>query len=403
MISKLKKIHRTTIKLIIMGLSTCILASNCYAGPTLIAKISLSKREIQNTSQLEKALKEQHISCLTKQSWGQTRVNNKIEVQELWTLKSDTEQSKASFIQALKKFEFIKKIEDVLTVDGQSWQNDPLSDQQHHIQNPNLHQLIAHQAADVLVAILDTGIDRHHNDLQNMIYINEKETINGKDDDNNGYIDDRYGYDFSKASGKKGDPIDDHGHGTHLAGIIAAQSKNQQGIVGVAQNAKLLNIKCLNASSSGTQLNVSAAIKYAADQGAKVINCSWAIKNPSWILKEAVTHALNKGAIIVASAGNNNQPERVYPASYDGVISVSALNKNQELSEVANKKAKFDLAIYGEDVLSTMPNNNYQSKSGTSQSTALLSGILSKVIGINPKLNPENIKKILNDASIIKE
>eukprot|EP01043_Picozoa_sp_COSAG02_P083406 COSAG02_NODE_21428_length_788_cov_1.119013_1_plen_233_part_01 len=233
MISKVKKIHRTTIKLIIMGLSTCILASNCYAGPTLIAKISLSKREIQNTSQLEKALKEQHISCLTKQSWGQTRVNNKIEVQELWTLKSHTEQSKASFIQALKKFEFIKKIEDVLTVDGQSWQNDPLSDQQHHIQNPNLHQLIAHQAADVLVAILDTGIDRHHNDLQNMIYINEKETINGKDDDNNGYIDDRYGYDFSKASGKKGDPIDDHGHGTHLAGIIAAQSKNQQGIVGV--------------------------------------------------------------------------------------------------------------------------------------------------------------------------
>jgi len=231
----------------------------------------------------------------------------------------------------------------------------------------------------VVVAVIDTGIDYTHPDLKNQMWVNEKE-LNGKagvDDDGNGYVDDIYGYDFAN---KDGDPIDDHDHGTHCAGVIGAEH-NSQGIAGINANIKLMGLKFLTKSGSGTAADAVLAVKYGVDNGANVLSNSWGGGGSSQAMQEAIEYARDRGVIFVAAAGNeynNNDSKPTYPASYkiENVIAVAASDINDNKASFSNYGNSVHIAAPGVNVLSTVKGGRYSSMSGTSMACPHVAGAL---------------------------
>ncbi len=182
-------------------------------------------------------------------------------------------------------------------------------------------------SASVVVAVIDTGIDYNHPDLAANMWTNPGETPgNGIDDDGNGYVDDVHGYDFY---GRDADPFDDHGHGTHVAGTIAAVGDNGIGVVGVNWRARVMAVKFLGSGGSGYTSDAISSVLYATDMGAKVLNNSWGGGGFSQALEDAIRTAHNAGVLFVAAAGNSNNNNDLtphYPSSYavPNVIAVAA-------------------------------------------------------------------------------
>ena len=279
---------------------------------------------------------------------------------------------------------------------------DPLSFKQHYLIEDDLFQLWSLQSKrDVVIAIIDTGVNLNHEDLKDAIYKNEGELINGKDDDGNGYIDDITGYQWLDWLGNKisSHPEDDHGHGTHMAGIIAGLS-NQKGIVGIHPGAKILPLKVFNQFGIGYQLEAALAIRYAVDQGASIINCSWGFIFKTKVLEDAVEYALANDVIVVAAVGNNSMKTVMYPARFKSVIGVGSIEKaTKQLESFSNQGHGLDVAISGKDVFSTSLNNGYAHLSGTSTSTAIISGILGRIVSYYPNLTAESYQSILIQSS----
>lgn len=255
---------------------------------------------------------------------------------------------------------------------------------------------------DIIVAVLDTGVDYTHEDLVDNMWRNAGETgtdaqgkdksKNGVDDDKNGYVDDVVGWDFA---GRDNKPYDMHvtqftdilnggnpGHGTHCAGNVAARADNGKGIVGVAPNIKIMALRFISEKGSGTTADAIAAIKYAVDNGAKITSNSWGSEGEdandpeSKALREAIQYAQDKGVLFVAAAGNGHQG-RGYdndrdsrpgvPASYphDIIISVAAIDERGSLGSFSNWGSKsVDLGAPGVKVFSTIPGNRYQDTIG---------------------------------------
>lgn len=221
---------------------------------------------------------------------------------------------------------------------------------------------------DVVVALIDTGVDYVHDDLSANIWINPGEiSENGIDDDGNGYIDDIYGYNFAIGSS---DPMDNEGHGTHLAGIIAAVGDNGIGVAGVNWNAKImaLNVARPNFAYLADSDQIEAveyAVLMKTNHGINIvaINASWGGFNYNPILKDAIEEAGNAGIIFCASAGNNGNSNdgifTLYPSAYElpGIISVAAIDKSDSLTDFSNYGfGSVDLGAPGEDIKSTIPN-----------------------------------------------
>ncbi|MBF0491677.1 MAG: S8 family serine peptidase [Deltaproteobacteria bacterium] len=239
-------------------------------------------------------------------------------------------------------------------------------------------------ASSTIVAVIDTGIDYTHPDLAANMWVNPGEIPgNGIDDDGNGYIDDVYGYDFANHDG---DPMDDHFHGTHVAGTIGAVGNNGIGVSGVAWKAKLMALKFMDSSGSGSYSAAVEAIEYAIHNGAKVLNNSWGstFNDPTL---EAILNASNSaGVIFVAAAGNDGTDNDItphYPSSYSApnVISVASMNEQDQLSSFSNfGLVSVDIAAPGENILSTIPtwyypgSEDYGFLSGTSMATPHVSG-----------------------------
>ncbi|OFZ23367.1 MAG: hypothetical protein A2202_02620 [Bdellovibrionales bacterium RIFOXYA1_FULL_36_14] len=233
---------------------------------------------------------------------------------------------------------------------------------------------------EVKIAVIDTGVDFTHPDLKNNIWVNEAEQ-NGKagvDDDNNGYVDDIHGYDFAN---KDGNPIDDHGHGTHCAGIIGA-SHNGIGVAGVMSNVKIVALKFLTGSGSGTTEDAILAIDYAIKAGVDVMSNSWGGGDESLALKDAILAANEAGIFFVAAAGNesnNNDTTASFPANYkiDNVISVGSMDGRGKRSSFSNYGANsVHVFAPGSNIYSTFKSNSYKSLSGTSMACPFVSGIL---------------------------
>ena len=262
-------------------------------------------------------------------------------------------------------------------------------------------------SSNVVVGGIDTGIDYLHEDLSANIWVNSGEigfdesgidkAVNGIDDDNNGFIDDVRGWDFYNDDN---DPMDDHGHGTHTAGTIGAVGNNAVGVTGVNWTVTLMPLKFLSSSGSGTTAGAIAAVLYAAsfedEFGNKIVritNNSWGGGRRSKALKDAIA---SSGALFVASAGNNGNSRKNYPAGYDidNIISVAATDNNDELASFSSYGSGWvDLGAPGVKILSTIPNNGYDgSFSGTSMAAPHVAGAVSLLLANEPGLSNDLLK-----------
>lgn len=262
-------------------------------------------------------------------------------------------------------------------------------------------------SSDVIVAVIDTGINYKSADLKDNMWINEKEK-NGKkgvDDDGNGFVDDIYGWNFVKNSS---DPLDDQGHGSHCSGTIGAKGNDGKGIVGVAWNTRLMALKFLDSNGSGSLENALKAIDYATKNGAKVLSNSWGGGGYSETLKQAIERSHQAGAIFIAAAGNesnNNDASPTYPASYDvpNVVSVAAIDNKGALANFSNYgKSLVHIGAPGVNIFSTT-NKGYDSWSGTSMAAPHVSGVAALMFSQYPEMTNLQVKALmLKTAKTIK-
>lgn len=260
---------------------------------------------------------------------------------------------------------------------------------------------------DVVVAVLDTGIDLQHPELASQAWVNPDEVPgNGVDDDNNGYIDDINGFDFLNHDSSVFDAGDQDIHGTHVAGIIAAKANNRKGIAGVAPGVKIMALKFIG-PEGGNISDAIEAIEYARSMGVKVSNNSWGGSEYSQSLRDAIE---DSGMLFIAASGNSGAdadlaPE--YPAAFecDNIISVAALNNRGSLPFWSNYGAdSVDLAAPGSGIMSILeliPGSTflYGYISGTSQAAPFVTGTAALVYSENQSLSPTEVKtKIMNSV-----
>ena len=247
---------------------------------------------------------------------------------------------------------------------------------------------------EVLVGVIDTGIDINHEDLYGNIWTNPNETENGGDDDNNGYADDLHGWNFVNDNNNI---FDDNGHGTHVSGTIGAMGNNGIGISGVAWNVKLVGLKVLNERGSGTTSNIIRAIRYAKDNNIHITNNSYGNSEFS----QALYDVIENNGLFVAAAGNdsrNNDVIASYPASFqlDNIISVASVDEGENLSYFSNFGSNtVHIAAPGSNIYSTLPNNNYGSYSGTSMATPHVAGAAALVLSAHPEYTTAELKNAL--------
>lgn len=257
---------------------------------------------------------------------------------------------------------------------------------------------------EVKVAVIDTGVDYNHQDLKANMMINEAEQngVAGVDDDGNGYIDDIYGYDFAN---NDADPMDDHGHGTHCAGVIGA-THDATGIAGVNAEVSILALKFLTAKGGGTLEGALKAIDYATSRGVHVMSNSWGGGGRSEALFEAIQRAEQAGISFIAAAGNSNSDNDrtpTYPANYklDNVLSVGAMNGKGKRANFSNYgKKTVHVFAPGVDIYSTVQNNKYKKMSGTSMACPHVAGVAALLLAVEPSLTYTDIKQRLMSTTV---
>ena len=245
--------------------------------------------------------------------------------------------------------------------------------------------------ANVVVAIVDSGIDFTHPDLAANEWLNKK-PVNG----------DPHGWDFVADSGEI---IDEHGHGTAVAGIVAASGNNQVGVTGVMWRASLMSLRVLDSTGNGDVAAAIEAIDYAVDHGAQVINLSWGTTGQSLALKDAIKRAIQHGVVVVCSAGNSAQDvdsTPYYPAAFNipDLIAVAASDGFDQLTSWTNFGRKsVSIAAPGVDILTTQRGGGYSTVSGTSAAAPLVSGVAGLLKSASPWLNPHAINQALNNGA----
>jgi len=276
----------------------------------------------------------------------------------------------------------------------------------------------------IVAAVIDTGVDYNHPDIQKNIWINKGEIPgNSIDDDGNGYVDDYYGYDFSNYDS---DPMDDMGHGTHVAGTIGAVGNNNLGVVGVNWNVKIMSVKFLSAEGVGWTADAIKAVIYATDNGAKVINNSWGGLTFGSGAASAINYAHSNGVTVVSAAGNNSADARfIEPGNIATSITVASTDRNDNFSDFSNFGPKIDVAAPGGDsTIKDDPNKTYANilslrasstdmygdgvnivgseyyrARGTSMASPYVAGLAALILSRHPDWGPEEVRQVIRQSA----
>jgi len=251
----------------------------------------------------------------------------------------------------------------------------------------------------IVIAIIDSGVDWDHPDLSANIWMNWDEISgNGIDDDLNGFVDDVRGWDFGGLSGTPdNNPMEDRpDHGTHVAGDASAVTDNSIGVASIGFKSKIMAVKTSRddfRSLSGSPYIVYGyeGIKYAADNGAKIINCSWGGGGYSLLGQEVINYATLLGALVVAAAGNDNSPEPHYPSSYNNVLSAAATDEGDFKASFSNYGSGVDVSAPGVSIYSTWQNDAYTYGAGTSFSSPIVAGLAALAKSRFPLFTPNQI------------
>lgn len=254
--------------------------------------------------------------------------------------------------------------------------NDPLYPEQW-----NLQKILSNESFDVSlggfsqIAVVDTGVDPNHPDLAGLIKQGFN-TIDGTQDSS-----------------------DDHGHGTHVAGIAAAYTNNGEGIASVSFKSTILPVKVLNKDGIGTYADVAEGIIWATDNSSRIINLSLGGSSDSETLKRAVNYALNKGSLLIAAAGNNGNDAPVYPASYPGVLAISASDQNDSLAGFSSFGKNIFVASPGVSITSTVLAGSYATYHGTSTAAPHLSGLLALTLAKQEDLSNNQLIETIKQTA----
>ncbi len=280
--------------------------------------------------------------------------------------------------EAIRALPGVRYVEEDARVSTGDVSRDPYFSEQWHLQRIGAVRAwdASQGSPSVKVAVVDSGVDAAHPELSGRVL---------------------GGYDFVDDDGKA---CDGNGHGTHVAGVIAASGDNGVGVAGVAWRTSILPVRVLDESGSGYYSDVIEGIRYAADQGADVINLSLGGSAGSQALQDAVDYAHAKGSILVAAAGNDGQDTLSYPAACRNTISVGASDRDDLPASFSNRGGDLDLLAPGISIYSTYPNSGYVKMRGTSMATPQVSGALALLLSVRPGLSPEDAEKALTSNAV---
>lgn len=311
----------------------------------------------------------------------------------------------------LKHHPSLRYAEPLYTTEIVGLSNDPLASEQYHLALTKATLAwdeISQGQEPVVVGIVDTGTDTAHVDLRGHTWNNPGEVgtdnygrdkrYNKVDDDDNGFVDDWYGWDFVGADGATEDnsPLPGNDHGTHVSGLVGAVINNSIGVAGMSPYVRLLPVKVGRDNPSSRSVERSGdGIVYAAAVGASVINCSFGSSSPSFASLDVVTSATEMGALVVAAAGNASSQQAFYPAAHPPVLSVAATDKNDERAYFSNFHNSVDVSAPGVNIVSTIPGDRYLAQDGTSMASPIVAGAAALVKYANPSLTPMGLHAVL--------
>ncbi|NOZ49492.1 MAG: S8 family serine peptidase [Chloroflexi bacterium] len=250
---------------------------------------------------------------------------------------------------------------------------------------------------EIIVAVIDSGIDLVHEDLKGALWTNPRETPgNNIDDDHNGLIDDVYGWNFAADDSNVNDW---YGHGSHVAGIIGARINNGKGIAGIAPKVRLMALGVFTPPGFGTYADEIKAILYAVDNGAKVINLSLGSTSYSRGEQNAIAYAVQHGVVVVAAAGNNGREIYHWPAAHADAIAVGATTATDTLASFSNRGDFVDVVAPGLMIWSLRMGGGYRTMSGTSMATPHVAGLAALILSRNPTLSPTQVRDIIQNTA----
>lgn len=338
-----------------------------------------------------------------------------VDISSYFKLGFDKNLSLENYINDLYATGYFELIEPVYTHQSFYIPNDPAIGNQYYLNLINADEAwnVTTGSPSIVIAIVDTGGDLNHPDLQGNIFVDPADPTDGIDNDNDGYIDNNRGWDFSGANASLiGTPgfIGDNNptvyagnrfaHGTMVAGCASASTNDGIGISGVGFNTKLMFTKHYADdqpdNSNSYSSNLYEGVYYAATHGAKIINCSWGNPHPSGIAQDIITHVtMDLGCLVVAAAGNSNSESPLYPAAYDHVLSVASSDENDLRAWFSNYGKTVDLIAPGSNIYTTNYDDGYRTDSGTSLSAPIVSGAAALVWAHNPTFTPLQVAEQL--------
>ncbi|WP_265112160.1 S8 family peptidase [Halosolutus halophilus] len=292
------------------------------------------------------------------------------------------DRAREQFVEAVTRFDEVEYVEPNATIEAIGEPDDPYYDSQHAPQQIGCETAWETTLGDddVVVAVVDQGIQYDHPTLA-------------------GTIDDRHGEDFVRSGSEPYPASDEERHGTHVGAIAAGETDNATGHAGIS-NCSLLSVRALDESGRGSLSDIADAIQWAADAGADVVNLSLGTGDDYATLANACEYARDRGCLLVGAAGNEGADGVMYPAAYEDVIGVSAVDENDSIAAFSNRGTGIDLAAPGTRLVSAVPWDGYARMSGTSMAAPVVSGVAGLVRSAYPDLSREALQEHLQETAV---